>query len=500
MQPKAKPKRRWWRWAVLILLGLYVVFLGRPTYLVVRAWLGDHPVHEQLPEGQADDASRMQRTAVAEVWTVPADRGEAERQLHALLERAQKDGLKVSIAGAKHSMGGHTISPGGIVINMLPFNHMVLDKNARLLSVGAGARWVEVIPFLDSHGLSPAIMQSNNDFSIGGSLSANCHGWQNQRPPIASSVRAFRLMKADGNIVRCSREENAELFTLVLGGYGLFGIILDVELTVIPNERYRAAVEVLSTEQLIAHFKTPANPEEVGMAYGRLCVAPGEFYLRQGILTVFRSAPCPPKEMPPLKRSTLASLRREVYRAQIDSQAGKEMRWKAEKLFGDRMAQTYVSRNQLLNEPADVYREQNKDRTDILHEYFIPAAQTENFLRSARKIIPAHAPDLLNITVRHVLTDPDSFLRYADEEMFSFVMLFNQARTGEADEDMKALTRKLIDAALACGGRYYLTYRLHATADQFHRAYPQAKTFFQKKREYDVSLLFQNQFWIQYAN
>lgn len=67
MQPKAKPKRRWWRWAVLILLGLYVVFLGRPTYLVVRAWLGDHPVHEQLPEGQADDASRMQRTAVAEV-------------------------------------------------------------------------------------------------------------------------------------------------------------------------------------------------------------------------------------------------------------------------------------------------------------------------------------------------------------------------------------------------------------------------------------------------
>ena len=82
-------------------------------------------------------------------------------------------------------------------------------------------------------------MQSNNAFSVGGSLSVNCHGWQFDRPPIASTVESFRLMQADGTIVRCSRKENQELFSLALGGYGLFGIILDAELRVVPNERYR---------------------------------------------------------------------------------------------------------------------------------------------------------------------------------------------------------------------------------------------------------------------
>ena len=48
-------------------------------------------------------------------------------------------------------------------------------------------------------------------------------------------------MKADGIIVRCSRNENAELFSLALGGYGLFGVILDVDLQVVPNERYHSS-------------------------------------------------------------------------------------------------------------------------------------------------------------------------------------------------------------------------------------------------------------------
>jgi hypothetical protein len=49
--------------------------------------------------------------------------------------------------------------------------------------------------------------------------------------------------------------------------------------------------------------------------------------------------------------------------------------------------------------------------------------------------------------------------------MFAFVLLFNQERTGEADARTGVMTRELIEAALACGGRYYLPYRAHATRD-----------------------------------
>ena len=110
---------------------------------------------------------------------------------------------------------------GGIVLNMLPFHTMNLDEGAGILTVGAGARWSEVIPYLDARGRSVAIMQSNDSFSVGGSISVNCHGWQLDRPPIIDSVGSFRLLTAGQEIRRCSRSENVELLALRVRRYGL---------------------------------------------------------------------------------------------------------------------------------------------------------------------------------------------------------------------------------------------------------------------------------------
>jgi len=69
-------------------------------------------------------------------------------------------------------------------------------------------------------------------------------------------------------------------------------------------------------------------------------------------------------------------------------------------------------------------------------------------------------------------------LHYANEEVFGFVMLFNQAKTNEAEIQMKAATQRMIDAAISLKGTYYLPYRLHATKEQMYTAYLQAKEFF----------------------
>lgn len=498
-------KRKGFRWwlglAVGLGLALSVILFAKPIYLLVNAWWRDKPAVVILPPNYIDDASRMNRTRVDKVWAIPSDPIAAESQLRDLLNLARAKGLRVSIAGARHSMGGHTIYPDGIVLNMLPFNRMELNTETQTLSVGAGARWSEIIPYLDRHGYSVAIMQSNNDFSVGGSLSVNCHGWQHDQPPIASTVKSFRLMNADGQILRCSRSENEELFSYALGGYGLFGVILDVDLRVVPNERYRPETEILPYHKYAARYleKVEGNPE-VGMVYGRLCVVPGEkTFLREAVLTVFHRSPCKREDIPLLRDAGYAKLRRAVYRAQIGSNSGKQLRWRAEKALGEQFSKKFFSRNQLLNEGAEVYQEQNTDRTDILHEYFIPASQFTSFLDRSHSIIPKFHGDLLNVTVRNVKKDNDTFLRYADQDMFSFVMLFSQARTEEADKRMEEMTRELIDAALACGGRYYLPYRLHATNAQFEKAYPQAREFFERKRRHDLHGIFQNQFFIKYG-
>ena len=253
--------------------------------------------------------------------------------------------------------------------------------------------------------------------------------------------------------------------------------------------------------RLVARFRQKAEDVGVRMAFGRLCVAPGESYLRESILTAFRDAPPAPGErLPPLSGIGYDGLRRAVYRAQIGSDAGKGLRWTAERRLSESFGGLLLSRNQLLNEPAEVYRERNPDRTDVLHEYFVPGDRLAEFLERVREVIPRHPrTDLLNVTVRYVFEDRDALLRYADRELFALVMLFNQERTADADAASGVLTRELVEAALACDGRYYLPYRLHPTPEQFRRAYPMAKEFFAKKRVYDSGELFWNQFYAKYG-
>lgn len=481
----------------LVLLAVVVV-IASPTVFLARVWWRDGP--EPLPAASAgtNDASRLNASQPAEVIAIAADPSEAERQLAALVRRAARQHLRISISGAGHSMGGHTFYPGGIVLNMDPFKRMSLDGTRRILTVGAGARWSEVIPFLDRHGLGVAVMQSNNDFSVGGSLSVNCHGWQNDSPPISGTVESFRLLTASGETRRCSRAENPELFALALGGYGLFGVILEVELRVVPNEFYEAEAHPVKPGDYarVYHELTRRHPD-IGLAYGRISVAPRAF-MEDGIITLLRRKSTGRATSGTLDDSPPNLLKRLVFRGGIDSDYGKNLRWWLERFRGE-TAGNVLSRNQIMNEPSSLYATRDPGCTDILHEYFIPGDHLGEFIEKARAVLLNHRPDLLNITVRNVKPDEDTFLRYAPEEVFGLVMLFNQRRDTVSEAAMRRLTRDLVEAALACNGRHYLPYRAHATQEQFLRAYRQAPEFFALKHRYDPDGVFENTFSLNYG-
>ena len=492
-----KPKRFSRTWILLLSAG-FLFFFGHPLIHLTWTALQDGNDIVPVPRGSVDDASRMNQTGVAITWDIPKDPAVAEQQLQNLVKKAGHSRLKISIAGARHSMGGHTIFPGGIVLNMLPFNRMELDEKNSILTVGAGARWSEIIPYLQTRGYSVAVMQSNNPFTIGGSLSVNCHGWQPNHAPIASTVESFRLMKDDGSIVQCSRTENRELFSLVLGGYGLFGVILDVKLRVVRDEVYRPERFVVPMEKYGETFKEMVvQRPDAGLAYGRLCPGPDHF-LNEAILTVYYRVP-DKKPTPYTPAASTTWLKRLIFRGSVESDYGKELRWKLEKDWGGEMGGSEATRNEILNDGIEVFENHSEGSTDILQEYFIPPDQLTYFVQQIKKIIPAQQADLLNITVRDLKRDDDTFLRYADQDLFALVLLFHMDRTDQADEKMGIMTQALIRAALQMGGRYYLPYRLQATKDQFKAAYPQSNRFFTLKKKYDPLLLFQNEFYTKYG-
>ena len=488
--------KRYFRRIILALVFLLLLLIARPlTFLVYIYFIDKKPVKKEKI-GYTNDASNLNETKIKAVVRVPDGIDAATLQISQLIKEAKARGLKISIAGAQHSMGGHTIYPDGIQLDMKGFHYMEFDSIKNLLLVGSGALWSEIIPYLDKRGKSIAVMQSNNSFSVGGSISVNCHGWQPNSPPISSTIESFRIINADGEILNCSKSENTELFSLAIGGYGLFGVILDVKLRVVSNRMYKINQHIINSSNYIHKFQQFVTSDtNVGMAYGRININPEDF-MNEAIIstylidtTIFHQ---------PLQSGNYTTIKRTVFRGSANSAYGKNLRWKSEEKVTRLLNGKFISRNQLINEGVEVFQNTDTNYTDILHEYFIPKDSVFKFIESLKKIIPSYNVDLLNITIRNVKKDTLTFLRYAKEEVFGFVMLFNQPRNSSGETEMRLLTQKLIDSVIALNGTYYLPYRLHATKEQMYKAYPQAKQFFILKKKYDPDEIFQNRFYETY--
>jgi FAD/FMN-containing dehydrogenase len=483
-------------WSILTFLLMLLALIIKPGIHLWNAKSGDTGFDLPGP-GYTDDVSRLNKTAIDSLVPLSPDSAAAIRQLREILSYARSHKLPVSIAGARHSMGGHTIAPRGVVVNMLPFKSMKMDSVTGILTVGAGALWAEIIPYLNSRGRAVSIMQSDNAFSVGGSVSVNCHGWQHNKAPISSTVISFTLMDANGVLLRCSRNENAELFSLALGGYGLFGIILELKLQTVPNEVYSYHRLYMSSAKYLQYYSDYIDSgKNIRMVYGRLNVNKKNF-LGEAMLSFFRLDTT--DIMPALNDPTLIDFKRSIFLGSKEDDYGKELRWHSEKVATKMTIDKKFSRNQIMNDSPELYMNRSRERTDILHEYFIPRKHFNDFVSALQKIVPAHRCDLLNVTIRNVYKDEDTYLNYAREEMFAFVMFFNQPTTEEGEQEMKLLTGELIKTALDLNGVYYLPYRLHADDEQIRKAYPMIDDFFKKKKIYDPGELFQNKFYIRYG-
>lgn len=488
---------RSWLRKILLAAVIVVLFLvGPPVVFLFYTYFQDKKIQEVIRTGYTNDASKLNQTKVDSIVAVPENSDTAIAQLSMLIKQAAAQHKKISIAGARHSMGGHTIYPNALVLDMKHLNYIRYDSITGTLWTGAGARWAEIIPFLDRIGKSVAVMQSNNSFSVGGSISVNCHGWQPNAPPIASTVETFRILNSNGELLTCNRQQNKELFSLVLGGYGLFGVIVDAELRVVANKMYRIHQFTLKSNAYCKVFDSLAQLNKgAGLMYGRININPAHF-MQEAMISLYQTDET--AELKPVKKNGFAALRRTVFRSSVNSNYGKELRWKIEKAGRFLLNNKLFSRNQLLNEGVEIYQNTDTGYTDILQEYFIPKQSVDAFISALRTILPAYRVDLLNITLRNVKKDEDSFLPYAQDEVFGFVMLFNQARTASADKEMALLAQVLTSKAISLGGSYYLPYRLHAEKNQLYHAYPSARSFFSLKKKYDPQELFVNQFYEKY--
>jgi FAD/FMN-containing dehydrogenase len=441
-----------------------------------------------------NDASRLNPTPVDRVARINSGADAAEA-LRAELKEARATGKRVAVGAARHSMGGQSLPRDGVAVEF-DAPTFEIDSKAQLYRVSGGARWSEVIARLDPLGFSPKVMQSNHNFGVASTFSVNAHGWPVPFGPFGSTVRSLRLMLADGEIVECSRDKESELFGLVMGGYGLVGIILDLDVEMTPNLLLQPTAKLMPAEEFPAQFLAAVEKDPATlMAYGRLSVARASFF-SEALLTTYRAALVQPQPLPPAGHGGgwLGLASSHIYRNQVGSEIAKHVRWAAE----TKIAPSLATRNTLMNEPVENLANPFPQRTDILHEYFVSPERFAEFLRACREIIPPARAEFLNVTLRYVAPDPVSALAHSPTTRIAAVMSFSQEISPKGEVDMMRLTERLIDRIVAIGGAFYLPYRLHARRDQVAAAYPKAAWFLERKRHYDPDLLFRNAMWDAY--
>lgn len=456
--------------------------------------------------GFINDASCLNRTPVFGVVDVSS-----LDDIRRALQIARKNNLRITAAGQRHSMGGQSFVRGGLVLNMRKWNQITIDKRQMTANARSGALWAQLQQQLDREDLSVRAMQSINVFSIGGSLSVNAHGIAHRPGPLASTVKSLRIMMSNGEIRNASPQENIELFRCTLGGYGLFGVILDADLEITDNDTYQLETRFMDYREFPEYYqKHVAEDENIELMYGRVSISPTS-YLRETALHTYRKTAFSirPPFLEPDRHERLA---RFVFNFSKTGSVGRWMRWQLEKSLEpvehDCIPRSralipkdacLVSRNQEMYDSMGFLRNRLRD-TGILQEYFIPYDQMPAFIDGLRKTVIRNRANLLNVTIRVVHKDTVTALPYAKQDMFAFVLYFNQKLDEEASASLRKTTSDLIDLATAIRGTFYLPYQLYYSGEQLRAAYPEIDRFFAAKRKYDPDSTFSNKFFEKYAN
>ena len=320
--------------------------------------------------------------------------------------------------------------------------------------------------------------------------------------PFVSDVESFVLVDAAGTARTCSRTEDPELFRLVHGGYGLFGVISSVRLRLVPRKKVERVVEIRTVESLIAAFEKRIVD---GFQYGDFQFSiehASEDFLHKGVFSCYRPVPMDTPIPAAEKQLTDENWRQLLYLAHTD-----------EKQAFNRYVDYYLSTNgqvywsdlhQLSIYPDNYHREIDDKlhapypATEMITEINVPRPALKGFLDEAREDFRKNRVELIYGTVRLIERDDESFLPWAKQPYACTIFNLHTVHSPEGLQRSEYAFRRLIDMAARRGGTYYLTYHRYATRNQVESCYPQFAEFLRLKKKYDPEERFQSDWYTHY--
>ncbi|MCZ6597600.1 MAG: FAD-binding oxidoreductase [Planctomycetota bacterium] len=423
-----------------------------------------------------------------------------------LVTSSANEGRALSLCGARHAMGGQAFGTDATLLDTGGLDRILaFDPSSGTARVEAGIRWPALIRgCLERQRGRPeawgiAQKQTGADrLSLGGALSANVHGRGLSMKPLVADVESFVVVDAQGEARRCSRTENSDLFRLVIGGYGLFGVVYSVTLRLVPRRKIRRVVDVIHSDEVLDAFDGRISD---GFLYGdfQFDIDPAsDGFLHRGVFSCYHPVD-DDTPMPVARRLTENDWRELLFLAHVDKSAA--FRRYAD-YYRSTSGQLYWSDTHQLGVYLDDYHKELDRRlgspqpaTEVITEIYVPRKGFVAFLEAVREDFRRHGTELIYGTVRLIERDGETFLPWARQNWACIVFNLHTVHTPEGIRQSADAFRRLIDLALLQGGSFYLTYHRFATREQIEACHPSFRGFLREKRRRDPGKTFQSDWW-----
>ncbi|MBN1595140.1 FAD-binding oxidoreductase [candidate division FCPU426 bacterium] len=188
---------------------------------------------------------------------------------------AGRQGMSVIARGAGRAYGDAAQNKDNLCLELTPANRFLgFDEKRGILHAEAGVTLEQIIETFVPRGWFLPVTPGTKYPTLGGSVACDVHGKSHCQ--LAHFVERVHLLLADGSVVACSPRERPDLFWATMGGMGLTGLIVSVELRLRPIESSYVNYEGVKARDLEHIFRLFEESGEQDMTVAWIdCLARG---------------------------------------------------------------------------------------------------------------------------------------------------------------------------------------------------------------------------------
>jgi FAD/FMN-containing dehydrogenase len=432
-------------------------------------------------------------------------------QVAAAFADARARGKPIALRGAGCSYGDAATNDGGLVLDLSRMNRLLdFDPATGVAVCEPGVTVRDLWRRSVAHGFWPRVVSGTMAVSMGGAAAMNIHGKNNfALGSFGECVRSFELLTPRGELVRCTRESDPDLFHAAIGGFGMLGCMtrLEIETKRVHSGRLRVSAIVAKdlehNLQILEDMRGEADylvswldlhARGAGLGRGLMHRAdqlgPGED--PEGLRFLDPAL----QDVPPNLFGVVPKgwLWPGMWCAVHAGQVGLVNWLKFQAGFAEARKSPYLQTHGAFHFLLDYvprWQWMTKPGGLIQFQPFVPAAAGARVLRTVieKSQAAGHVP-YLGVLKRH---RPDPFLMTHAVDGYSLAMDFAVSKGEARRQRLWALCRQLAEIVLEAGGRFYYAKDAVLQASSFARVHGDAAVaeFRALKQKWDPDRLLQ---------